>query len=434
MDGTQIGLISGPFALLFASIVVRVISAVQPEGRASAARRSMLNQLSYVLMAIAIGGLVFLTFAGYAIGFFGLLIGLVVCVSLITTDLRVASARARANQVEFLWLLALAVRSGRPLADEIEAYAKGTDGRRHRILMDLTNRLREGIPLTELAVPQGLLPRSAALQIHCGVTSATLHDTLRATAVRVTKELTDDEDEAGNIASAMIYPSLIVPITCLIVAFLMYQVIPKFGRIFADFGTELPTPTVLLIQISRTVSDYWYLYLAPLFYVPLGILILSCVGQYYGWRVVLQSLLGHWFIRWHSPDVLRAAALCVNQGTPLDKALHSIAKHPGPLRLRQRLAWAIDTLQEGAPQWQTLQRAGIVTYSEAVVLETAENSGNLSWAMDMVASQMEQRTAFRLAALTEILRPIVLLAVALSVAMVVICIFLPLIKLLNDLS
>lgn len=94
MDGTQIGLISGPFALLFASIVVRVISAVQPEGRASAARRSMLNQLSYVLMAIAIGGLVFLTFAGYAIGFFGLLIGTVVCVSLITTDLRVASASA----------------------------------------------------------------------------------------------------------------------------------------------------------------------------------------------------------------------------------------------------------------------------------------------------------------------------------------------------
>ena len=118
----------------------------------------------------------------------------------------------------------------------------------------------------------------------------------------------------------------------------------------------------------------------------------------------------------------------------MDKALHSIAKHPGPLRLRERLGWAIDSIEEGSANWQTLQAAGILRHSEAVVLETAEETGNLPWALEMLATNMERRTAFRLAAFAEILRPVILIGMALVVGFIAFAMFLPLIKLLNDLS
>ena len=423
----------GPFAILIVACLLRAISAAQPEVTASGDRRRMMNYISYILTIIAIIGMVFLTLTSGAVGFVGLLLAIFLAFLMADVEIRIAGARDRARQVEFVWLLALAVKSGRPLSDEIEAYAQGTWGRRHRLLVDMAERLRNGVPLTELAVPQGLLPRSAAMQIHAGVVSANLQSTLRKTALRVTRELIDD-DESVNSGGALIYPAAMIPIACLIVGFLMYYIIPKFKRIFDDFGTELPQPTILLIQLSDAVVNFWYVFGRPLFYIPIIIFIFVSMAQYYGWRVMLQSVLGRWFIRWHTPDVMRALAQSVEQKIPLEQALNSIAKHPGPIRLRDRLAWAVESLQAGTPNWQTLQAAGLLKHSETLVLETAEQTGNLPWALETLATNLERRSAFRVSAFMEFARPILLIGMSLIVGFVAFAMFLPLVKLLNDLS
>ena len=423
----------GPFATLIIACLLRAISAAQPEVTATGDRRRILNFISYILTVIAIFGMVFLTFTSGAVGFVGLLLAIFLAFLMADAEIRIAGARDRARQVEFVWLLALAVKSGRPLSEEIEAYAQGTWGRRHRLLVDMAERLRNGVPLTELAVPQGLLPRSAAMQIHAGVVSSSLPSTLRKTALRVTRDLIYD-DESANSGGSLIYPAAMIPIACLIVGFLMYYIIPKFKKIFDDFGTELPQPTILLIQLSDSVVNFWYVFGLPLFYIPIVIFIFVSMAQYYGWRVMLQSVFGGWFIRWYTPDVMRAVAQSVEQKIPLDQALNSIAKHPGPIRLRDRLAWAVESLQAGSPNWQTLQAAGLLKHSETLVLETAEQTGNLPWALETLATNLERRSAFRVSAFMEFVRPILLIGMSVIVGFVAIAMFLPLIKLLNDLS
>ena len=423
----------GPFATLIIACLLRAISAAQPEVTATGDRRRILNFISYILTVIAIFGMVFLTFTSGAVGFVGLLLAIFLAFLMADAEIRIAGARDRARQVEFVWLLALAVKSGRPLSEEIEAYAQGTWGRRHRLLVDMAERLRNGVPLTELAVPQGLLPRSAAMQIHAGVVSSSLPSTLRKTALRVTRDLIYD-DESANSGGSLIYPAAMIPIACLIVGFLMYYIIPKFKKIFDDFGTELPQPTILLIQLSDSVVNFWYVFGLPLFYIPIVIFIFVSMAQYYGWRVMLQSVFGGWFIRWYTPDVMRAVAQSVEQKIPLDQALNSIAKHPGPIRLRDRLAWAVESLQAGSPNWQTLQAAGLLKHSETLVLETAEQTGNLPWALETLATNLERRSAFRVSAFMEFVRPILLIGMSVIVGFVAIAMFLPLIKLLNYLS
>lgn len=423
-----------PFALLLFACLLRAIVTTEAERPSTAARRNTINFISYLISAIAMFGMLFLMLTVGAIGFIGMLLALFVFFTLFDAEIRIAGTRNRARQIELVWLLALAVRSGRPLAEEVEAYAQGTWGKRHRLLIELAQRLREGVPLTELAVPQGLIPRSAALQIHTGIISSSLHDSLRSTAIRVTRELSGDQSDAENMGAAIVYPAAVVPIALLVVAFVMYYIIPKFKKIFDDFGTELPQPTMVLVHISDVVATNWILLLLPFFYLPLCVFIFAILTQYYGWRVVLQSTFGQWFIRWSSPEVMRALAQCVNDGVPLDQSLYAIAKHPGPLRLRERLAWAIDAIQGGAPTWQTLQATGLLRHSEAVVLESAEKSGNLPWALETLAAQQERQTAFRLAAFAEIARPVILIGMSVVVGFFSIAIFLPLVKLLNDLS
>ena len=423
----------GPFVILIAGVILRVIAAVQPETVWSGSRRRTLYLISYLLTAIAIVGMIFLTVTSGAVGVMGLFMTIFLVFLLADAEIRIAGAKNRSRQIELIWMLAIAVRSGRLLADEIESYAQGTWGRRHRQLIEMAQRLRDGVPITELAVPQGLLPRSAGMLIAAGISSASLPETLRSTAVRMTQELFE-EDESSNASGALIYPATIVPVTLLIVGFLMYYIIPKFKKIFDDFGTELPQATVLLISISDAIINFWYVFGIPLFYIPVGVFVFVTMAEYHGWRVMLQSLLGRWFIRWYSPDVMRSLAQTIEQGVRLDEALVAIAQYPGPLRLRNRIAWSIDRLRSGDPAWQTLQTAGLLRHYETIVLETAEKTGNLPWALETLATNLERRSAFRVQVILEILRPVLLITVALVVGFIAFAMFMPLIKLMNDFS
>ena len=62
-----------------------------------------------------------------------------------------------------------------------------------------------------------------------------------------------------KVKGAMIYPCAVITVATLIVGFIMYYIIPKFKKIFDDFGTELPGMTVALIGFSDAVVNYWYL-------------------------------------------------------------------------------------------------------------------------------------------------------------------------------
>lgn len=44
----------------------------------------------------------------------------------------------------------------------------------------------------------------------------------------------------------------------------LLKVVPRFERIFLDFGAELPEPTKLVITLSHFMIAYWYLAILPI--------------------------------------------------------------------------------------------------------------------------------------------------------------------------
>lgn len=47
------------------------------------------------------------------------------------------------------------------------------------------------------------------------------------------------------------------------------KVVPQFEKIFMDFGTTLPTMTIILIKVSRILAYFWYLTALPVLLWPL---------------------------------------------------------------------------------------------------------------------------------------------------------------------
>src|SRR5215203_1665927 len=63
----------------------------------------------------------------------------------------------------------------------------------------------------------------------------------------------------SKIKSALFYPIAIIVVAFVITAVIMIFVIPAFKTVFANFGADLPAPTLIVLAISEFFVAYWYL-------------------------------------------------------------------------------------------------------------------------------------------------------------------------------
>src|SRR5215470_17968071 len=60
----------------------------------------------------------------------------------------------------------------------------------------------------------------------------------------------------GQVKSAMIYPIAVICIATIVVAAILWKVIPTFAQLFAGLGAQLPLPTRIVIAASNNLVAY----------------------------------------------------------------------------------------------------------------------------------------------------------------------------------
>ena len=85
-----------------------------------------------------------------------------------------------------------------------------------------------------------------------------------------------------KIIGAMVYPCVVIMVAVGILTFIMVAIIPKFKKIFEDFGMKLPTATQILIDTSTWFAEYWWcLPLFPMgFYMLIKLIRMNKSGSY----------------------------------------------------------------------------------------------------------------------------------------------------------
>jgi type II secretory pathway component PulF len=421
-----------PTAIFVVAMGLRIAADSQPETSWAGGRRRSLFLASYVLVGIGLVLLAFSTIVTGLIGGASFVMFTLAVSQLVGAELKLIGKRRQAQQAEFLWMLSTTIRNESSLADEIETYAQGTWGRRHKRLLELADRLRNGTPLSEIAVPQGLLSRSASIEIQAGLQSGRLYESLRTAARRQTRELSEDVNSL-QAQMALTYPATILAVITLVIGFLCYFIVPKLKKIFDDFGTELPDLTISVIR-QADFSVNFGLLLSPVILLPVVALVVVGFADLYGWSVVWRWFVGGWFARPHTSDVLRALSRTVAAGVPLELGLEPFVSSSGPKSLQLRAAAVRAAISEGQSAWKQLERQGFLNSREVVLLESAQAVGNLPWTLEALADSLERRWSYRFQAVLELIGPMIILVLGVVVGIAAIAFFLPLVKMLNDLS
>jgi len=240
-----------------------------------------------------------------------------------------------------------------------------------------------------------------------------------------------------KVQGAMIYPCAVITVAVGIVGFIMYYIIPKFKAIFDDFGVELPEITVLLINGSDIVVKWWFMFpIAPVaVFLLFKIIRKNKTGAYIIDRVSLKiPILGQILTKSTVSRTCRTLGTLISSGVPILEALSIARDTAGNEVFRRAFDHIHASIREGESMAVPLKETRIADDMVVNMVDVGEETGALDNMLYKVADVYDEEVAVLVEGLISMLEPIMVVVLGLIVGFIVIALFLPLVKLLNELS
>jgi type IV pilus assembly protein PilC len=317
------------------------------------------------------------------------------------------------------------IKAGLPILRAIDLLAtRASAPKLQPILMQIRDRVREGKSLSEAVDEAGVFSKVYSTAILAGEKSGNLSGVLDyyiayqkvSTGVR------------KKIASALVYPTLLIVAATCIVTYLVTFVVPKFGMLYRDLGVELPTPTKILIAIT---VDYRYYILG--FVALLAVMI---VGVYF-WSKSEQGgmtfdrlkfkipVIGPTLLKFQVAQFCRTLATLLTGGTPLVSALATASDSIQSRLVKGTVIQATQMVREGDSLHGALSSNRVMPDMALDMIEVGESSGALAPMLNSVAEFFEEEVTLKLGALVSLIEPMILIFMGLLVAGILISLYLP---------
>jgi type IV pilus assembly protein PilC len=240
-----------------------------------------------------------------------------------------------------------------------------------------------------------------------------------------------------KVKGAMIYPCAVISVAVLIVTFIMIWIIPKFKKIFDDFDTELPAITKALIGTSDFIKDYWYLIPACPIALWLFVKIVkkNKTGAYIVDRIALKiPMLGKIIEKSTVARVCRTLGTLIASGVPILEGIIIARDTSGNHVFMRAFDNIYSAIREGETIAVPLKEARIVDDMVVNMVDVGEETGALDSMLYKIADVYDEEVEVLVESLISLLEPLMVVVLGLIVGFIVIALFMPLIKLLNDLA
>jgi type IV pilus assembly protein PilC len=248
---------------------------------------------------------------------------------------------------------------------------------------------------------------------------------------RITEYLTQQAETKRQVTGAMIYPVIIVTMAITTTVFMLTFVLPRFMVLFKGREDILPLPTKILLAMSSSMCNFWYLYI-------LGAAALVGGTIYFGrtdfgkvWLdsaklklPILKSLCHALYLS----RGLRTMGELVNAGVPMLETIAITAEVSGNIhysRVWQRVHLAVRKGQRIAP---TLSKSRLIPPSVAQMIAAGEETGTLSEILNDVSEFYDKQLKATIKAVTSAIEPLMIVAMGGVVAFIAASILLPIFK------
>jgi type IV pilus assembly protein PilC len=242
-----------------------------------------------------------------------------------------------------------------------------------------------------------------------------------------------------RVVGAMIYPSVVICFSLMIVTGIMIFVVPKFKEIFRDFKTTLPLPTEILMRISTFVADQYGW--AVIMGLPFGLFVfIKLTGKSKGGRKAIDFLklklpiLGQIISKTSIARFTRTLGTLLSAGVPILDALNITRDTVGNVIFEDALQKVHDAIREGESFAGPLRAAKVCDSIVTNMIDVGEETGDLDKMLMKIADNYDEEVDVLIGSLVSLLEPIMVVSLGGIVGAIVVALFLPLVKLIQSVS
>jgi len=236
----------------------------------------------------------------------------------------------------------------------------------------------------------------------------------------------------SKIKSALFYPIAIIAVAFIITAVIMIFVIPAFKEVFANFGADLPAPTLVVMAISDWFVANWYIIFPVIGGAIYGFLEAwkrSIAVQIFMDKAILKvPVFGHLMrisaiARW-----TRTLATMFAAGVPLVEALDSVGGAAGNYVYAAATKKIKQEVSTGTSLTVAMQNANVFPSMVIQMCSIGEETGALDGMLGKVADFFEQEVDDAVEALSSLMEPMIMVVLGTLIGGMVVAMYLPIFK------
>jgi type II secretory pathway component PulF len=341
---------------------------------------------------------------------------------------RYLARRQGAQVTGLLQEIATLLGAGIPLLEALDTISRQHSGRFGRSILLIRDHVAAGGSLAEaLARQPGLFDPLVRNIVEVGENSGNLDQALS----RLVEYRRKSAGLKNRVASALMYPSIVLAAGIGVSLFLMVYVVPNLLSGLLDSGKDLPAATVAVKAVSDFLMDWWWaLGAAGIGLIAGGGALLRTDRGAMKWhRLQLRiPLLGELIRKQAIARMSMVLAVLLKSDVPFTRAVRIAQRTVHNRVLREALVTCEQAVHAGLDISRALEQTEAFPPLVIQVFAVGQASGNLDQMLEDLAGDYDTQVEITSNRLTTLLEPMMMILLAIVVGFIAFATILPILE------
>jgi type IV pilus assembly protein PilC len=230
-----------------------------------------------------------------------------------------------------------------------------------------------------------------------------------------------DVEARSTLMSAMIYPSVTLVMSIVVVVVLAAFVMPRFVVFFKSLHAKLPLPTRMLLSGTAAFSQWWFIIVGALIASVVGFVVMrrSPKGKMVLDGIVLKlPVLGALVQAAVLERICRVLSSMIRAGVDLPQAMSVTADAANNSVYRRGMGTIREEMMEGQGLAVPLARTGLFPGAAQQMFRVGEETGTLDLQLETAALYYHRELEVRVKHFTSLFEPAVIIVMGVIVGFV----------------
>ena len=235
-----------------------------------------------------------------------------------------------------------------------------------------------------------------------------------------------------KLISSLWYPALLVCALTVMLTFLMTYVVPQFADLYSTLNAKLPTVTLFMLGIGRAIQHYYVFILLGIIAAVIAVTLWVRSDQ--GSKLLdairyKLPLFGAIWMKYQIAMFSRTLSTLLSGGLPLVPSLETASHSINSFKVASSVEHASRRVREGRSLSFSLEETQFFPDLAIEMVEVGESTGALPSMLNSVAEFYEEDVQNSLATAMQLIEPIILIFMGITVAFVLLSLYLPIFSL-----